>query len=812
LNQLLDSGSISDDASDIAPDRALVFELRSPLGDFEKEANRVGLTWLIEGIGEEPDELEAEQEAGDDEEPEARPVEAHRLYVSMPTRESLTQLLTLWDLYRDSQRFPPGYSAWWGIFAQLEDLRPWGPKDRLDAFSAGLLGRALADKPDANVLVEVTLWFATDPLLRTQRRAALAVIVDRAGGTVHDVEAVPEIGYHGMLIGLPAGAVSQLLENSGELIEAHQVMSIQPQSMGRLPIEMAQNPIPTGGEPNLADLGEPVAALLDGYPIENHVLLRERIDVFPLEVDESMAEVRLRRHGTQMASLIVHGDRGAPGEPIGSRLLVLPVLATNADEGCERTPPFKLAIGLIRRAIEAIVAGTPDTGALGAGVVVINHSLGNVHQPFFGQPSYWAKLLDHLAFKHSLLFVVSAGNVDSGFEVEHFASIAEFQRAGEVRRLQHVLMALERGKHLRSMLSPAEAMNVLTVGAAHHDHSDEAPPPASIDALGTFRMSNLGSGVGLGMGDAVKPDMILPGGRQIAQPFMGATLQVHPLPVEQLGQLAAAPDAFGRRNNLTQRSTGTSNAAALATRATIRAHEAVREVVTDTRPIFRRALPAILKCLVAHGCDWGAVGAALDGMYPPNGNWYRRRRTISAFLGFGEADTERVLDGTTSRVTMFGYGEILNNKRDVFEFPLPNALASRTDLRRITATLAWLSPLRVKARNYRAIGLELTGPDGRTDIWDGVTRQPLQPPHGLSVKGTLMHRVFEGHRAIPFATGSNIEIGVQSRSIVTAFNRTPVPYALALTIQVANTIGADIYVQVRDEIRNRAGAARVRAR
>ncbi|MGJ4859391.1 S8 family peptidase [Labrys sp. La1] len=806
------NATFSDDPNDIAPDRALVLELKSDVPDFEREANRIGLYWLLEGINEAETDEALEEEALSEE--VEVPRKANRLYVSMPSRESLAELLRLWDIYRKKAPRPENFSAWWNIFAMIEDIRPWGPKDRLDEFAAAFLAHELEEDPNANVLLEINLWYSADPLVQEQRATVLRSLVSAAGGSAHDFEIVPEIGYHAALIELPASQVRAILEASGEIILTHQVMSIRPQSLGSWPILRHESPlVEETGVGSEQELGEPVAALLDGYPIENHVLLQDRIDVFPLEVDPSMASVRHRRHGTQMASLILHGDRGVVSEPIASRLLIVPVLTTHEAGGCERTPPLKLPIGLIRRAVEAIKIGALDLEPLGPRVVVINHSLGDVNQPFIGHPSYWAKLLDHLAYKHNLLFVVSAGNVHRGIEIGHFKSIAEFRSAAPDHRRDAMLSGLERAKFLRTMLSPAEAMNVLTVGAVHHDYSTAAPPPATTNPYTSLRMVNIASGLGLGIGGAVKPDLVLPGGRQVAHPIMGKTFEIHGREIEQLGQLAAAPDAFGGKIDLMQRSTGTSNAAALATRAAVLVSEALDEIASRTTPGLEAARASILKCLVAHGCNWGEVGTFLDGIYPPHDKWYGRRANIARFLGFGESDPERFLDGSPRQVTMLAFGSIKANKRDVFQFPLPDALSSRTDFRRIVVTLAWMSPLRPKARNYRAVALELTGPNGTSDIWSGVERRQVpQPPHSLAAKGTLIHAIFEGRRAMPFAAGSSIEIGVQRRPGFSTFNRIPTSYAVAMTIEVADTIRADIYNQVREELRARARAARVRTR
>ena len=69
-----------------------------------------------------------------------------------------------------------------------------------------------------------------------------------------------------------------------------------------------------------------VVALLDGFPVQNHQLLRNRIEVDDADDMEPLSVVSERYHGTAMASLILHGDRNRQEPSIQRRLHVRPVL------------------------------------------------------------------------------------------------------------------------------------------------------------------------------------------------------------------------------------------------------------------------------------------------------------------------------------------------------------------------------------------------------------------------------------------------------------------------------------------------------
>src|SRR6185437_7398032 len=148
-------------------------------------------------------------------------------------------------------------------------------------------------------------------------------------------------------------------------------------------------------------LGNPILGLLDGVPVAAHALLANHLvvdDQFALEPNAPVAD---RIHGTAMASLIVHGDRNLDEAPLRRRIHVVPVLGAN-----DRFPDDRLIIDVIYGAIMAMRAGATPSAP---DVLIVNVSLGNRRRPFHGQLSPWSRLLDRLAYRFGILFVVSAG-------------------------------------------------------------------------------------------------------------------------------------------------------------------------------------------------------------------------------------------------------------------------------------------------------------------------------------------------------------------------------------------------------------------
>jgi hypothetical protein len=206
---------------------------------------------------------------------------------------------------------------------------------------------------------------------------------------------------------------------------------------------------------------QPIIALLDGMPVQAHSLLVNRLIVDDPDNLEARSLVSQRLHGTAMASLILHGDRNDAGPLLPRPLYVRPLMLINA-QGVEQTDNDRLLVDTIHRAVLRI-KGTDTEEAAAPAVFLINLSLGDVRRPFAGVISPLARLLDFLADKYGLLFLVSGGNVQHPLEIAGYTSWTAFERASPEDREKAVIRSLDNMKHERTILSPAEALNVVTV-------------------------------------------------------------------------------------------------------------------------------------------------------------------------------------------------------------------------------------------------------------------------------------------------------------------------------------------------------------
>lgn len=814
-----DDIDIAGDPSALAPERALVMEVIGSPKNFVKTAARIGLEWLAEevavlhGVSEYLDVGRGGIITEDDEDDEyrvdgefdesfladngTRPDETiGTLYLGMPTVASFEKLRKLWNDYIAGKPHPENHSDWWGLFSHLHDIRSWGPRDRIGEIARRQLREERDRNPNEQIRVEVDLWYRGDPVVRGAAVDDFKRLIRELGGDILDEMRLDDIRYHAALVQLPANAVDAVIAMTGPLAVADEIMSIRPQGAFQFNVgELVTKSITDAEEAGASVGGAEIAALIDGWPIENHAVLRGRLDVIELDVEDSLAPVRSRFHGTAMASLILRGDLNGDGPVITRRLKVVPVLAPDTS-GYETPPKNKLVLGLIYRAVTELKEGMGEDGPAGSDVLIINHSICDEAFGFSGVVSPWARMLDFLAWKYRVVFVVSAGNVRAPFELLDYPTGAIMRAATPEQRRGAIVRAIDRAKAVRTMFSPAESVNALTVAAAHRDNSMLPLPGSLADPYVDFSAPNLTSGLGHGFGRSVKPDIMFAGGRQTAHPTEGSPLLISGREeTAYFGQKVASPDPYGGKLDKARLSSGTSNAAALATRAGL----LIADVLDGSElnfgePWYRLpTAPCVMKALIAHGARWDDTGLEMVGLHTGIPSLGRRKEAVSRSMGYGYVDHDNVVLSDQHRVTLLGQDEIHTGQRHEWRIPLPGELRSAVEFRRIAVTLAWLTPVQANSSSYRLFGLEMVGSSGKSKLWEGVKRVSHQPSVSFSRRGTLIHSIYEGEKkAVPFDENGNFTINVQAVTRISGNTKLKIPYALVVSIQVADTIASDI--------------------
>lgn len=769
----------------MAPERLLVFELRGSVDAFAAAVSRVnGLEFIDE-----------EALAGDevDKEPVA--------YLLVPDMTALRQIESLWRRWKAREHFGTGFTPWRDVFALLRELRPWGPQDRVDERDAATFAQEIEGHEERELLrLEIELVFRKSAQAAQQAEALIEAEVQRTGGAIVSRARIDEIGYHACLVDLPASEVRAILDRQG-VATVESVMHIRPQSIAtKLETEDAE---PLGEVPQIDALGEPILALLDGVPVANHPLLAQHVSVDDPFGLEALTAVADRKHGTAMASLIVHGDRNRSESPLPRRIHVLPVMMAEPGHD-EIFRSDRLIVDVIYQAVRSMRSGAE---ASAPEVLIVNVSLGNPRQPFHQALSAWAKLLDRLAYEYGILFVVSAGNVLDAFDVPTFATRTAFEDAAPGHRARAVLGAVGRLIAQRRLLSPAETVNGVTVGACSQDGvpaTHRATARNSVEAYSDIEMANPSSALGSGYGAAIKPDILMPGSREhlLIQGNMGGVVRVKPSgPSRAAGLKVAAPprppdEQFEFYTN------GTSAAAALASRTCHRIHDALEAAYGDAfLGLTHRQRAVLIKALLAHTAQWPQATAAMirEVMGPADGKQHvRRKDNIRRFLGYGIVDAEAATACAGDRATFWATGEIAENQVMHIPIPIPLAMANKAQPHALVATAAWFTPTKPGNRRYRAVRLKLLKPDtlGGLGLEESFSDQP---DHNQVNRGTLYHQRWYGEKVAAVADGQVIALHLQREPDQAGMVvDDPIPFAVAVTLTMPGVI--EIYEQVRQRL------------
>jgi hypothetical protein len=362
-------------------------------------------------------------------------------------------------------------------------------------------------------------------------------------------------------------------------------------------------------------------------------------------------------------------------------------------------------------------------------------------------------------------------------------------------------------RSLRRPFSPAEAINAITVGAVHADQAgDGAPLGYRRDPFGGRRVPSPISTVSGGFRRAVKPEILMEGGRQLYQaPFTGnqkpTSLSIHTGKLPP-GQRVAAPGQIPGELNNAVCGRGTSNATALASRTAGLIYE--RLVLLANEPGGDRLsedwMAVLLKTLLVHGASWGEAANLIAEAAPQGSDGRALESLKTKLLGYGEAEAARSLGSTEKRVLLLGWDTISADDAHEYTLPLPPSLAAQRFKRRLTVTLAWMTPINLRHRAYRqaALALELPAPMLKESLGVGTS----DADRNESARGTTQHMVFEGEDAVAFANGDGLKLTVNCRSDAGKCE-TPIRYALAVTLEIADPVIVDIYTEIRNRIRPR---------
>jgi Subtilase family len=493
-----------------------------------------------------------------------------------------------------------------------------------------------------------------------------------------------------------------------------------------------------------------------------------------------------------MASLILRGDRNLNEQAIGRRIHCVPVLGQG-----DRFPNDRLIVDLVYQAVLAMRQGDEPTAP---NVIIINLSLGNPRKPFYTRLSAWARLVDRLSHQFGILFLVSAGNYDGVFAIPAYASMRDFEDADPIDRAKATIAALGQIVARRKLLSPSESVNGLTIGAANSDSvsdADRRMARANVDPFSAMAMSNASSALGPGFAGSVKPDVLLPEARErLAMSASGAGLSVRPTSgMRPHGLKVAAPPRAGN-DNWEHYTSGSSAAAALASRLSHQVHDALEAAYEQTflsLPSAQRAV--LLKAFVVHTAAWPEATADLikSVIGPPDGKRHvEQRDNIRRFIGYGFANPDEAISCASDRATFWAVGHLTRDQSVSVDIPIPASVNGRALPHSMSATLAWFTPILSNRQSYRAVRLSLGEPSGLPLL--RLDYAKAQPDQNQTRRGTIISRRWEGARAPVIAQNQISSIIVQRENDIGSAADESVPFGLAITFSMPGAV--EIYDEV----------------
>lgn len=811
LQDALDRQSLSlrDNPLGIQPEQVLVLETVGSIDNFANAISRVsGLEWLGEG-----ELLDIHPGDGFEHDGDSKKLLRGQLFLVMTDQEALRQLRSLFEQWKadPDMTFPYGLTPLKRAFLHLREIRPWGPMDRLRETGIEDDWRERLQEGQEVIPFEVELWFRHDAQRRELDVSYLRSVLTGLEGEVIQQCVIPEIAYHAILGRVRRAHIEEIVGQTevferAKLLQYDGIMRFRP--VGQCTTgpfdDVTETEKSTAKVTFGAPKGEPLVALFDGLPLIGHRLLEEWVEIDDPDRYEDSYLANQRVHGTGMASLICHGDLNEQQDPIGRSLYARPILKprpTINGQFVEEIPDEVLPVDLLHRAVRRLYETEDGEPPKARSVRVINLSVADSSRPFDREMSPWARLLDWLAWEYHLLVIVSAGN--HGQQIELDIPRPELCHLKSEERERAILQAISKDTRNRRLLSPAETLNGLTIAATHEDCSSLPEYHRLIDPFVTADLPSVYNAQGPGYRRAVKPDVLLPGGRQFLQEKPGSSHDEATLLTTSHfsppGQSVAAPGSQGRLDQ-TVHTRGTSNATALASRAAVHIFDMIDLLRSQTNADIPEKYDVVLaKALLVHGASWGNAQIPLEEALDNAQNSSAFREYMGQFLGYGSVSLSKVLACTDRRVTVLGFGELNDGEGAEFSFPLPPSLSSVTDLRRLTVTLAWLTPIKCTNQKYRVAHLWFTTPEGRKIAPDG-----LNANHNAAQRGTVQHQVFQGETAVPFEDGENLVIKVNCRKDAGVIHE-PIRYGLAVTLEVKEgiqfpMIPISIYQEVRERL------------
>lgn len=525
--------------------------------------------------------------------------------------------------------------------------------------------------------------------------------------------------------------------------------------------------------------------VLDSGINTNHPLLRTAIAESESFVDDQ-DEFDRAGHGTAVAGIIVYGDVEA------------------CNEGNYWQPNIWLYNGKVldddgnfdEHTIEQTLTNAV-TYFVDLGCRIFNLSLGNANAPYDGKHIRGiAYVLDDLARKFDILFVVSAGNFSGSDE-------PPIPRESWRDEYPEYLIAEE-----SVIIDPAPALNVLTVGSlAQHNATIDAqryPEISQLSPASTNQPSPF-TRHGPSVRGALKPDLVASGGN-LANPMRQENEQWR-MDMRGLGVLTCHNEFVDK--TIFKEISGTSFAAPYIT------HLAAR-LLTEYPNMSANLLRAMLVNHATLPSETSTVFPQEMKQQYKDSPETRNREITRDIAGYGLIDEDALYRSSDNVVVLMAEEQIENNAHQFFELPLPaEYLRSQLATRELRVTLAYSPAVRTTRLDYVAtrINYRLVKGESLEEVqrhFNNETQNDTETRNDdatgnrcvsaqLRDKGTVQSSVWTFRRRTPNEKWF-IVVTRQDRDWGEALSLEQEPYALVVTATDRDNETAQLYTQIQERI------------
>ena len=804
---------ISDTMDGFEPEMVLVIEIIGSVNKFRQAIEKVGLEWFGEWEADdmEPDEYFYEYKK-DKEDEKLDKLIPKKLFVSLVNKKGLKSLLSLWKQWnKDKSQIQFGQKKWSEVFEKTYDIRQWGIKDSL--IDSGMLEHWKdLDKIDSqqSVYFQIELFYRKLKEKRKNIEEKITQLLKKIGGKKLNSIDIPEISFHAIKVQLPYKEIQKVLNAVKkdkldiQLFKFQGIMYFYPtgQSITHPIIDTSFNNEEHFSK-DYSIISEPVAAILDGVPYIKHEALDKRLTFDDPDQLSETYQPGEKRHGTFMASLVIHGELTGTHNSLSSSVYHRPIMETKPETrgfkspyALEGFPDEVFFEDRVERAVKRIFEGEGSTKAQAPTVKIINLSIGDPFRPFIHTMSPFAKLLDYLSYKYKVLFCVSAGNFLENIELN--LSSKEFNELPDDKKTSCLLKCIANQVSKRRILSPAESINSLTIGALHSDKSQDYYLGQRIDLQPNNHLFSPISRLGHGFRRSIKPEIYLPGGRRLYKCLVPSKKSYSiSKGLQAPGQKVAVDSKQPGGTSQTIYTHGTSNATALATHSGVKIYEMLSQLQKEGGQIKDDFMSVLIKTLLVHGATHNnsakeALSEALQ---------ISKKEQIARYMGYGSIDINRVLSCTEQRGTIIGYGEIEGKQMHEYKIPLPQSLSGKKMGRKMLVTLAWFSPINSGHRNLREAKLQMKP----SEEWSNtpLSLKRTHSDHNQVSRGTIQHEVLEKNKQKIDSYQENTEITLQVICKPDATDKLDekIFYGLAVTLEVEENI--NIYQEIQSKIKSK---------